>query len=112
MALRFFENADPDDVNGTSLQGEIDISYKELVSIFGEPHSKGDGYKVDAQWLLQFNTPEGPVVATIYNYKTGKSYLGRSGMATSRIRDWHIGGKEPIAATLIKQAILITPRSK
>ena len=112
MTLRFFENGDPDDVHGTSLQGEIDISYKELVSIFGEPHSKGDGYKVDAEWILQFNTPEGPVVATIYNYKDGKNYLGRSGMATSRIRNWHIGSKEPIVTTLIKQAILITPRSK
>ena len=112
MTLRFFENGDPDDVHGTYYQSMINISYKDLVSIFGEPHSMGDGYKVDAEWILQFNTPEGPVVATIYNYKDGKNYLGRSGMATSRIRNWHIGSKEPIVTTLIKQAILITPRSK
>lgn len=110
----FFEEADTEQVaeqvNGTCLQGEINISFRDLCSIFGDPHNDGDGHKVDAEWILQFNTPDGPVIATIYNYKTGKSYNGRSGLATSRIRDWHIGGKTTEAVRLVRQAILITPR--
>lgn len=100
----------PEVLKATCLQGEIDISYSELVSIFGPPNSEGDGHKVDAEWLIRFNQPDGPVYATIYNYKTGKNYLGRTGQATSRIRDWHIGGESTLAVTLVKQAILITPR--
>lgn len=108
--IKFWEPADPDDAGGTFLQGELDISYQELCSVFGKPHSNGDGYKVDAEWILQFNTPDGPVVATIYNYKDGKNYNGRNGTATSRIREWHIGGKDEQVVTLVRQALLITPR--
>lgn len=77
-------------VIGTSLQGEVDISYNDLIKLFGQPH-EGDGYKVDAEWIIE--TPFG--VATIYNYKTGKNYLGPDeGADVKDIRDWHIGGKE------------------
>ena len=74
--------------DGTSFQGEIDVSYAELVNTFGEP-TGNDGYKIDAEWDI--NTPDG--IATIYNYKTGKNYLGKEGLSIKEIRDWHIGGK-------------------
>lgn len=74
--------------NFTSLQGYVDAGYKELVDLFGNPTS-GDAYKVDAQWVLQF---EDNKVATIYNYKSGKNYNGDEGLPTEQIRDWHIGG--------------------
>ena len=77
-----------DDANGTSLAGHIDISYAELVERLG-PSTETDGYKVDAEWLLRF---EDGTVATIYNYKTGRNYLGSDGLAVEDIRDWHIGG--------------------
>ena len=76
------------DVNMTSLQGGIYTSYETLVGCFGEPE-EGDGYKVDAEWVITF--ADG-VVATIYNWKNGKNYCGEDGMDVEDITDWHIGG--------------------
>ena len=73
--------------DGTSLQCEIDISFAELVNIFGKPNTKGDGYKTDAEWNGEIEEQ----FFTIYNYKTGKNYLGKEGLPVEKIRDWHIG---------------------
>ncbi len=73
---------------GSCLQHEINVDYNLLVKTFGPPTFDGDGEKVDAEWKI--GTPDG--VATIYNYKSGKNYLGASGLPTALIRDWHIGG--------------------
>ena len=89
-------------VNGTSLKGHIDIDYATLVKIFGKEHSDGDGYKVDCEWDLQFSNG---VVATIYNYKDGKNYCGRSGLAKKNLTDWHIGGKSTMAERTVEQYI-------
>ena len=77
------------EIGGTSFREYLDISYAELVFTFGKPNMEDDGYKVDANWVL--DTPDG--IATIYNYKTGKNYLGKEGKATTDITNWHIGGK-------------------
>lgn len=74
--------------DGTHLQGYIDAKYNELISLFGQPHDS-DGYKVDAEWDIQF--ADG-TVATIYNYKNGKNYCGSSGTRKQDITHWHIGG--------------------
>jgi len=76
-------------VVGTSLIGEIDVSYKQLVKVFGKP-DKGDGYKTEAEWRLKF---EDGTIATIYDYKSGKSYDPEYGLPVEKIRDWHIGGR-------------------
>jgi hypothetical protein len=77
---------------GTCFQGNINLTYKELVSELGEPilfkGKKNDGDKIDAEWYLL--TPFG--VGTIYNYKDGKNYLGDEGTETVKITEWHIGG--------------------
>ena len=85
----------------TSLQGHIDISYKELVKIFGESDC-WDDYKTDAEWDIEF---EDRTVATIYNYKTGKNYLGEEGLSKEEIRDWHIGGRNKRAVELVHKAV-------
>ena len=77
------------DVNGTSLQGYIDTSYDVLRGCFGLPTCDGDGYKVDAEWIITF--ADG-VVATIYNWKNGHNYCGWDGLDTEDITNWHIGG--------------------
>lgn len=82
---------------GTSLMGYTDASYQELVDIFGE-HTECDGYKVDAEWVLEF---EDGKVATIYNYKTGVNYLGSDGMPVEEIRDWYIGGFDDIVVSRV-----------
>jgi hypothetical protein len=84
--------ADDMATNGSSLKGEIDIAYSHLVEVLGPPNDEGDGYKVDAEWVLEF--PDG-LIATIYNYKTGRNYLGEEGLPVEQIRDWHIGGHDP-----------------
>lgn len=74
----------------TSYQGKIEASYSQLTVLFGQPHA-GDGYKVDAEWKIEW---EDGVVATIYNWKDGVSYLGwQKGIPTDLISEWHIGGK-------------------
>lgn len=78
------------DPNGTSLQGYLNTSYKSLVAVFGEPNCEGDGYKVDAEWIGSINGK----TFTIYNYKDGRNYMGKEGLATTKITDWHIGGND------------------
>ena len=75
------------DASGTYLQDYIDVSYKELVKVFGKS-IKDDGYKTDAQWT---GTIDGEIF-TIYNYKDGKNYLEREGTPKTKITEWHIGG--------------------
>lgn len=89
--------------SGSSLKGHIDVSYQELVETFGEPtNPSGDGYKTDAEWTLRF---EDGVIATIYNYKDGKNYLGFGGAQVGNIRDWHVGGYEPEALEHVLNAL-------
>jgi hypothetical protein len=84
----------PDDdmaINGSSLKSTMDVSYARLVEVLGPPNDEGDGYKVDAEWVLEFTDG---LIATIYNYKTGRNYLGEEGLPVEQIRDWHIGGHD------------------
>ena len=76
------------DVNGTHFQGYIDAEYSVLKKIFGKPTSS-DGYKTDAEWEILF---EDGTVATIYNWKNGKNYLGREGTPKTKITRWNVGG--------------------
>jgi hypothetical protein len=93
---------------GTGFVGEIVADYKDLVRIFGKP-TKGDEYKVDAEWDLQF---EDGTVATIYNWKNGKNYCGASGTPKTQIRDWHIGGNDHKSVDMVKTAIAAAPEPK
>ena len=81
--------------NGTSLTGYITSSYQQLVEVFGEPGSKTDGYKTDAEWLIELTNDEHAIthVLTIYNYKDGKNYLKADGLNTTDITEWHVGSK-------------------
>ena len=76
--------------NGTSLRGYITGDYSSLVEAFGDPLAGCDDYKSDAEWLLILNDD---VVVTIYNYKSGKNYLGANGLNVEDISRWHVGGK-------------------
>lgn len=84
---------------GTSFRGYILATYSDLLKTFGDPNSGGDGYKVDVEWVL--NTPHG--VATIYNYKDGRAYLGKRGTPVEYICEWHVGGKNNEAYHYIRQ---------
>tara|TARA_R100000322_G_scaffold140306_1_gene96038 strand:- start:3328 stop:3648 length:321 start_codon:yes stop_codon:yes gene_type:complete len=81
-------NQDRIDVNGTHLQGYIGVTFDCLCELFGEP-TWGDEYKVDWEWMVQF---EDGTVATVYNWKNGPNYCGHRGMMPHMIKEWHVGG--------------------
>lgn len=89
-------------ISGTSGQGEVDVAYADLVRAFGPPTSTGDDYKIDAEWTLVDDSGN---VVTIYNYKTGRNYLGSEGLDVEDIRDWHIGGNKPEVVKEVQAAL-------
>lgn len=76
---------------GSHLQGHFTATYNELVKVFGEPSYKGEeqgGFdKVWTEWELSFDTDEGEVYATIYDWKEDSPNASRTGPYR-----WHIGG--------------------
>ncbi|MEO5349615.1 MAG: hypothetical protein H7836_08215 [Magnetococcus sp. YQC-3] len=88
MQFKTHNNKDID-VNSSSLKGYIIYTYSKLVELFGKPRDCTGGYKTDAEWYIEW---EDGVVSTIYNYKTGKNYLGDEGLEVEEIMDWHVGG--------------------
>lgn len=93
---------------GTGLSGYVFCPYKKLVALLGEPNAEGDGYKTDAEWIVEMNGK----VLTIYNYKDGKNYNGRNGLATKNITEWHIGSKEDVNAEIKNLQKLLNPKKK
>lgn len=89
------------DVSGTSLQGYIMTSYAMLLIKLGKP-KPGDGRKTDAEWSLLF--ADG-TVATVYNWKNGKAYMGEDGLELKEINEWHIGGFDERARELVCDAV-------
>jgi hypothetical protein len=89
------------DVNGTHFQGYIDAEYSVLKKIFGKPTSS-DGYKTDAEWEILF---EDGTVATIYNWKNGKNYLGREGTPKTKITHWNVGGNSKVVVEKIQEVL-------
>ncbi|NBW41238.1 hypothetical protein EBR25_09580 [bacterium] len=101
-----FETHNNSDVSstGTCLQGYISCGYKDIVRIFGKPCT-GDGYKVDAEWVIRFSDGE---IATIYNWKNGINYCGHDGLDVEDIRSWNIGGHSKAAVRRVT-ALLSEP---
>ena len=102
--MEFTVLQEPARVRGTGFLAYMDIGYADLVATLGEP-LESDGFKVDAEWIVEFpggtaEFPE-PILATIYNYKTGRNYLGPSAPATEDLRDWHIGGHDQRAVDCV-----------
>lgn len=86
--------------NGTHYVGAFKMPYAELVQMIGSPNGVGDGYKVDAEWILDHNGD----VATIYNWKDGPNYTGRG--TIEELDEWHIGGHDLATAnTLVFEMI-------
>lgn len=74
---------------GTNGKGQIDIDFWSLLATFGDP-MEGEDYKVDAQWFIEF---EDGTVASIYNFKNGRNYLGDEGKDVEDIGTWNFGGR-------------------
>ena len=87
-----------EDTGGTYLQGHIDTTYENIVSVLGKQHHNGDDYKTDAEWNIKF---EDGTIATLYNWKNGKNYCGEEGCELEDITEWNIGGHSPRARDLL-----------
>lgn len=93
-------------VHGTHLVGVLNVKYKELVELLGDPMRAYDDTKTDVEWALEIETDCGKkVVATIYNWKDGHSYLGAEGKPVSKIRRWHVGGHDELTGEIVMRAI-------
>ena len=80
------------DSNYTCYMSEMDANYSDLVRLFGDPLPSRDGYKIDVEWLLEFDDGQ---VLTIYNWKDGVNYCGKiKGKNPEQITNWHIGGRD------------------
>jgi hypothetical protein len=91
-----FKNAPTDSINGTCLQGYIETTYDELVSVFGEP-TTFQGDKITAQWIIKFSDG---TVATIYDWKLSETPMS--------VYDWHIGGHTQRAVELVTNCMSVS----
>jgi hypothetical protein len=82
-------------INGTSLQGHLDITFQELFLTLGEPKTTND--KSLAHWTILGSIKGNWVVATIYDNRTNRD--------VERITDWNIGGYDQKALELVRRAI-------
>lgn len=90
------------EINGTGFIGAVDASYKEICSLFGKPMHYEQSGKVDVMWVVKFSDD---TVASIYNWKDGKAYLGDKGLSVDKIKQWHVGGHVNSAQTLVQIAL-------
>ena len=66
----------------------ISTAFKLEFEISGKPFTRLPENKIDVQWVIE--TKHG--IATLYNYKDGKAYLGEKGLDIKAIKQWHVGG--------------------
>ena len=78
--------------NRTSLAGEIEATFEQLLTAFGTPLGQSPDNKVDVEWHVEVDEHDGPI--TIYNWKDGVAYLGDEGKNPADILVWHIGANQ------------------
>ena len=85
---------------GTSLQGHVTTTMRELNSVFGEPTFYYPGDKVTVEWEYIFS--DGTVV-TIYDWKR----YDDGAPEMDEIMEYNIGGFNKDAAEKVKMAVLL-----
>jgi hypothetical protein len=93
-----FKHTNGQGVNGTCLQGYLDnVPYAQLLRVFGPP-DEHNGDKTSVEWFLEFDNG---VVATIYDYCGEYPAFN-----VETISNWHIGGYNPAAVQMVKEALV------
>ena len=80
-------------ISGTCLQGYIETTYDELVSVFGEP-TRLQGDKVTVEWKIQFSDG---TIASIYDWKLSETPMD--------YYPWHIGGMSKDAVNCVNKCM-------
>ena len=93
--------ASEDVIYGSHLLEVVDVTFENLVKLFGEPHVINAHDKTDASWYLLVDGH----IMTIYNWKDGKNYLGEDGLNIEDITSWHIGGFDNHQGRILKRYI-------
>ena len=87
--------------DGTGFQADLNIDYKTLVEICGEPDQSNDGDgKVRVEWKIEVANE----VVTIYDWKETKP--------VEEVREWHMGAKRKELAIILKGYIERTAEIK
>lgn len=84
--------------DGSFYVGTIDVTLVELIQKLGAPSNKGDDYKTDACWELEFSDG---TFASIYNWKTSRGYDPEHGQNLFDVRCWNVGGHSQRAHDLV-----------
>ena len=91
-------------IDGTSLQARLhNLTYATIIDTFGEPSDRFDNYKSDAEWIIQFDDGQ---VATLYNYKNGRNYMGPDAPSKYDITTWNVGGKSHEVVLRLRQLLM------
>jgi len=89
--------------SGSSYRGALNISYSQLVDVFGEPEN-GNGDKTQKEWTIEF---EDGKIATIYDWK-----WCYDGVDYTEVPTWHIGGHDDVVVeritTIVKEYQTVT----
>ena len=86
----------------TGFMGYVQADYAALVEAFGEPGEGTTDGKTDALWTVLFTRKR---VASIHNWKDGKSYLGEEGTPNEQITLWHVGGRQREVLRLVAEVL-------
>ena len=88
--MQFKTSKDTDLLKDTFYQDSINISYEELVKLFGEPliYGEEENSKTRAEWIIEW---EDGGITTIYDWKS--EYI-----PVEDVVDWHVGGVNNKAA--------------
>lgn len=86
-----------DKTDGTYLQGYLNASYEEIVSVLGQPIHPVE--KVDASWDFEIDG----VVVTLYNWKNGQIYNGPKAPPVEKLKSWNIGGHDSKAVEAVSE---------
>jgi hypothetical protein len=86
--------------NGTSLQGYVTTTMRDLIAAFDEPTFYYPGDKVTVEWVHTFSDGS---VATIYDWK--RYDLGAPDM--DELMEYNIGGFNRDVVELVKKAVLL-----
>ena len=78
--------------HGTSLQGNIEASYSDLVRMFGEPAFEGIGDKITTEWIIEYQVSDGEGerkygTFTLYDWHFSRNLHDKYVKTT-----WNVGG--------------------
>lgn len=99
VKLAGYSKAPMDEVNGSSLKTHVEATYRELVTLLGEPE-ECDGYKVSGEWVVKDKDGN---VCTVYDWKRTRLYdeglpTVRQFRAEKYPSTFNIGGHSGLAA--------------